>query len=285
MTRFGLVCLAVLALVVSGAAPNASVEELLRRGNAAFGDGDYATAAAFYDRAEERATDPGLVAYNKATALYRLAAADARESTRHFRDAEIYYRAAATTSAEPRRSRALFGLGNSLLQARGEEVGALREAIRCYRACLVSPDGDASLAKNARHNLELAKLLCIRALARNPQADRDKKDESDGSNSSEQPMGSEDKPREGGNDPGAEANRMAAGQQAADANGQQPIQTDQRMGGPGTLPPVEDSDKPTPLTPEEASQHLRNAIQEIDRERNNQRLRSARTPTGPVKDW
>jgi hypothetical protein len=98
MMRFGLICLAVVAVLLPGAAPNATVEDLLRRGNAAFDAGDYAAAVGFYDRAEERATDPGLVAYNKATALYRLALADAKDSYKRFRTAEVYYRAAAASA-------------------------------------------------------------------------------------------------------------------------------------------------------------------------------------------
>jgi tetratricopeptide (TPR) repeat protein len=283
--RFGLLCLAVVAVVLPGAAPRADIEDLLRRGNAAFDAGDYAAAVGFYDKAEERATDPGLVAFNKATALYRLAVSDPRDSLKRFRTAEVYYRAAAASADEPRRSRALFGLANSLLQARGEEVAALREAIRCYRACLSSPDADASLAEDARHNLELAKVLWVKALAKNPNADQDKKNDTEEGKSSQEPMGQEPAQMPGGNEAGNDPNRMGAGQQSAEASGQQPVQTQRTAPGSGSLPPVEDSDRPTPLTPEEASEHLKNAVQRILDDRRSQRFRSSRTPAGPVKDW
>src|SRR4051812_48041322 len=73
MRRLGLLVPALLGLLVLGAAPDANVERLLREGNAAFDRGDYEQAVEFYSQAEDRATDPGQVAYNKATALYRLA--------------------------------------------------------------------------------------------------------------------------------------------------------------------------------------------------------------------
>ena len=49
------------------------VEALLRAGNAAFDRGAYSDAAALYEKAGDRATEPGLVAFNLATAKYHLA--------------------------------------------------------------------------------------------------------------------------------------------------------------------------------------------------------------------
>src|SRR5215470_16578264 len=98
MKRLRLLGLGVLALTLSGAAPdNAAVETLLRRGNAAFEAGKYAVAADLYDKAEVRATDPGQVAYNRATALYRLALAeeDAAQRGKLLRAAELDYRCCA----------------------------------------------------------------------------------------------------------------------------------------------------------------------------------------------
>src|SRR5207237_9198616 len=110
--RLGLLVAAMLGLLLLGAAPDANVERLLRDGNAAFDRGDYEQAIEFYGQAEDRANDPGQVAYNKATALYRLALDEQEEGTgeplSHFRKAEDYYRRSAEGADEPRRSRALF---------------------------------------------------------------------------------------------------------------------------------------------------------------------------------
>src|SRR5947207_13901694 len=118
MRRLGLLVPALLGLLLLGAAPDANVERLLRDGNAAFDRGDFEQAVEFYTQAEDRATDPGQVAYNKATALYRLALDEKEEKTvdagSRFRQAEDHYRRSAEGADEPRRSRALFGLANSL---------------------------------------------------------------------------------------------------------------------------------------------------------------------------
>src|SRR5947199_517822 len=99
MRRLGLLVAAMLGLVLLGAAPDANVERLLRDGNAAFDRGDYEQAVEFYSQAEDRATDPGQVAYNKATALYRLGQDEKEEGigdpASRFRKAEDHYRRSA----------------------------------------------------------------------------------------------------------------------------------------------------------------------------------------------
>jgi hypothetical protein len=68
--------------------------------------------------------------------------------------------------------------------------------------------------------------------------------------------------------------------------GDTPIQTDQRSApGKGNLPPVPDEDKLVPLAPEDASAHLRRALDRVLKERREHQQRSARTPAGSVKDW
>ena len=44
----------------------------IRQGNAAFARDELETALSLYEKAETDATDPGLVAFNKAAVLYRL---------------------------------------------------------------------------------------------------------------------------------------------------------------------------------------------------------------------
>ena len=119
---------------------------------------EYDEALRLYQQAEERGTDPGLIAFNRATAYYHL---------QDYRQAENHYRMALddmAISAE-RRARALYDLGNCLVrQADDKDVKTLRAAIRCFELCL-DDSPDEGLRNDAAHNLELAKLLWNKARA------------------------------------------------------------------------------------------------------------------------
>ena len=289
MKRFGLLGLGVLTLVLAGAAPdNAAVESLLRRGNAAFEAGNYGLAADLFDRAEVRATDPGQVAYNRATALYRLALAeeDAGRRAKLLRAAELDYRCTAASAEEPRRSHALFGLANCLLQGRGDEVAATREAIRRYRACLGSGRLEVSLVEDARHNLELAKLLWLKALAKKGSSpEKEHNDQQTNDSSQQQQQG--DKP-EGmqGDEPGSDPRTPGVGRKQVQVGaGQQAIQTNRTTPGAGNELPQEVEDRDTPLTPERARDDLAKVVKKIRHDRDANRIRSTRRVAGPVKDW
>src|SRR5262249_13606724 len=76
-------------------------DDLVRQGNAAFERGEVTGAEGLYGKAEERAVDPGLVAFNKADALYQ---------QEKYREAEVHFRRALGDAAIPpeRRHRALY---------------------------------------------------------------------------------------------------------------------------------------------------------------------------------
>src|SRR5207237_98195 len=137
-------------------------DDLLRRANAAFERGEYDRAVALYERLEDRTADPGQVAFNEAAALYKLG--------RH-RDAEHHYRRALEDAVGPRRSAALFGLGNSLVQQESLGAPALAEAVRRYEECLAL-GGDEPAPDDVRHNLELARLLWLQARADRKDSDK-----------------------------------------------------------------------------------------------------------------
>src|SRR5262245_61337611 len=165
--RYSLMLLATIAL--AGAKPGADSHELVRQGNAAFDRGDYAGAVDLYKKAEERITDPGLVAFNQATALYHLAAA--AESLPRcltlYRDAELHYRRCLSDASGLRRGRRLYNLGVCLLQrSQGEDAELLGQAVACFEECSRQPDLGEQLLGDARHNLELAKLLWVKAKAK-----------------------------------------------------------------------------------------------------------------------
>jgi tetratricopeptide (TPR) repeat protein len=276
-------------LLLGGAASLPGPDQLLRQGNDAFNREDYAAAVDWYTHAEEQTTDPGLVAFDKAAALYRLAEQNQEGGRRAglFREAELHYRRSLEDATGDRRAAALYGLGNALVQ-QGQALGAqaLQEAIGCYRECLRLNAREPEPA-DVRHNLELARILWLQA-----KSSRNKPD-----------SGSEDKPEQQEPPPKPDP---ARGQQPGEAEpaggdvrpgggepkpvqlqpGDKPIQTDQRGApGKGQLPPVPDEDKLVPLPPEDATAHLQRALDRILKERREHQQRSARTPSASVKDW
>src|SRR5262249_59336214 len=101
--------------------------------------------------AEERTGAPGLVAFNRAAVLFQ---------KEDFRDAEVHYARVLEDAACPpeRAARAWYNRGTCLLR-RGTSPAVYRSAIACLEHCLDSPAADEPLKADARHNLELAKLL------------------------------------------------------------------------------------------------------------------------------
>jgi tetratricopeptide (TPR) repeat protein len=286
VTSLGWMLVVVLALVAAG--PAADPEALVRQGNAAFARQDYAAAIDLYTRAEDRIIDPGLVAFNKATALYRQGAATEEAARRLglYRDAELHYRRALEDAAGQRRLGALYGLGTSLVQqGTGRGAAPLQEAVRCFEECLKQPDLDASFADDVRHNLELAKLLWLQAKNNRSSPDANPPDGSDDSPKKDPTRPESLQP--GGDDPGGASPSAKGDKVRVQAEpGKTPIPTDQQPApGTGNLPPVPDRDELVPMAPEDAAAHLERAAAKVLRERREHQQRSARPPASSVKDW
>src|SRR5262245_25815240 len=232
--------------------PAPSSEEWVRRGNAAFEREAYAEAAGFYEKAERATTDPGLVAHNRATALYRLG--------RH-RDAELLYRCCLEDATGRRRACALYGLGNALLQQSPERgASVLRDAVAAYERCLRHRDTDADLAADARHNLELAKLL----LAKVPPKSGDQNDKPPSDNEDPpkpEPPKEDPRPPEvgmGKPDKGAGKKPVKVGP------GQEPTPADEAgAGGSSGPPPVPNHGELVPMSREDAERQLADAAERI----------------------
>jgi tetratricopeptide (TPR) repeat protein len=132
-------------------------DEAAAAGVAAYEAGDYARAEARFRQAVQGATDPAGAAANHAAALYRL---------ERFGEADRAYERAADGDAL-RTARAAYDRGNCALseatRAGGTaDRGLLERAAEQYEACLGhegSTPAPGSLFADARHNLELAKLL------------------------------------------------------------------------------------------------------------------------------
>jgi Ca-activated chloride channel family protein len=148
------IALALIAMVFVSAAEPATADSYLRKGNEAFATGDYQAALDWYEKVEPLTLDPGLVAFNKAAAYAKL--------NRHREAIECYRRCLQDdpnqTPAE-RRARAHFGLGNALVQYAGDNAVSLKEAVAAYRASMHHAD----LRADARHNLEIAQMLWLKA--------------------------------------------------------------------------------------------------------------------------
>jgi Ca-activated chloride channel family protein len=251
-----------LALMLIGAAGPADSEACLHRGNAAYDQGNFLAALDWYTKAEERTTDPGLVAYNKAAALYRLG---------DYRAAELSYRCCLEDAEGVRRARALYDLGNSLLQrSRGSEVQALADAILAYEQCLKQEAADPELCDDARFNRDLARSLWLLAKAaeKPPGADPSNPDPYDPF----APFPRHDRGRFGSfdlNPSGLNPDGTSGEPPAGPSN---PLASDQPPPpGAGNRPPLPDQGELVPLAPEDAEAHLHDAVTRI-RQSQTQRL-------------
>jgi hypothetical protein len=133
------------------------VNEAAAAGSQAYKAGDYTRAEARFRQAEQTDPDPGRAAHNHAAALYRLG---------RFNDADKDYDRSAEGTAL-RAARAAYDRGDCVFcEACAEEGTAdpalLERAVQHYEACLQmeghTPEA-GSLFDDARHNLELAKLI------------------------------------------------------------------------------------------------------------------------------
>jgi tetratricopeptide (TPR) repeat protein len=279
--------LATLALLLVGAAPSEQ-EDWLRRGNTAFAqaaaapDKDdakrlYEDALRSYGEAEERSTDPGLVAFNKAAVLYRLG---------RFREAELCYRRCLEDGEVPgpRRARALYDLGTSLLHVKeGKDALILQNAIRCLQLCRRQTD-DPGLRSQAAHNLELARLLWIKAKA-NP-ADPNQKSEAE-EDPRKRKQGEDEPMPQAGDGIDKHGNPIGKGQvlqQDASKGQQKAIETNQTLPGKGRIEVLPDSDELTPLDAQDTAEHLERAARRILDEHRKQ-LRQTPRDVPNVKDW
>jgi tetratricopeptide (TPR) repeat protein len=265
-------------LALLAASPASWPDDLARQGNEAFARGEFNKALDLYTRAEERTTDPGLIAFDKAAALYQLG---------RYRDAELHYRRCREDATGFRRARLLYGLGNCLVQqAQGTDAALLDQAIDFYEECLRETDAETTLLADARHNLELAKLLRLQAKpskeGRNPpESDR---------NPEAPPPDRKGPDAQQGDDSDPSARKQGVmGEQAPGEKGDpraKPTPTDQPPPpGKGNLPPLPDDDELTKLAPEDAREHLRRAAQRIARDQQEHRQRSASAPSRTALDW
>ena len=270
-----------LCLLVVAANPEAdrAAEDRIRAGNAAVARGEYALAEAQYTAAEELTTDPGLVAFNKGAAGFRRGDWVAAEAsfTRCLDD---------RACPADRRARALYNRGVCLIRQGG--LNELRAAIVSFVWCLASPAADAALTADARHNLEIAKLLWNEARARASK----KPTPNDPPENPPDPPQPDPKPPEqgpGGEQPGQDTNP----QSPADVDpatglprqGTNAKKTDRKTPGKGTLPVNVGGAELPPRTPEEVSAFLKKEALRLAKDRRSVAELVAPPERPNVKDW
>ncbi len=257
-----------LALLLTSAAPPAAVDDLVRQGNAAFAEDRLEEAVISYTQAESTAADPGLVAFNKAACRVR--------QGKYSEAAELYRRCLEDQAIGPlREARAWFSLGNCL--ARQETAASLQAALAAYRRCLALAETPAALRADAAHNLEVVKLLWLKAQAekkdtpKNGDSQPSPKKDNTGKRDPKKIKGQPDKD---GPDKGLD--KTDNGLEASD-----PTHKDIDHGQLYSLP---DKDELLPLPPRATEELLKQAVQRIRKDQRQWR-RLSRPLSGKVKDW
>lgn len=264
-------------LTLLAAAAPADPVDLVRRGNQAFAEKKYHAARALYDRAAGRIVDPGLTAFNQAAALYQL---------EQYREAELHYQYCLADATGTRRAQALYGLGTCLLQQRDRGTEVLSEAVRAFAECLRQEDVNPELAADARHNLELAKLLLAQATPSTKKDTPEPKNSSNGPDRKVKPKLELDKKPGTSQRDGGKPDPRKPGTPVQIEPGDKPLPTDERPPpGAGDLPPVPDKGELTPLAEGDAERHLDDAVQRIMRAQRGYRYRVPRAPGSAVLDW
>jgi tetratricopeptide (TPR) repeat protein len=255
----------------------------LRRGNEAFGRGDYLTAIAEYEKAESVTTDPAQAAFNLAAARYFLALSRSEGRNSQLHEAELLYRCCLDPD-DPRHIQALYGLGTCLLQSAGSlGVEELNQAIGCFDRCLELSQ-DAQLLAQARHNREAARLRLAQvqpAPERNPDTPNQERPRPDRSD----PRSQNHELGDGGPQ-GRDRRAQRGNATPASPDGDTPRESaNQPLPGKGNLPPVPDDATQPPLSPRDAAEHLEQASRRILEEEKSYRQQRARAPLAGIRDW
>jgi tetratricopeptide (TPR) repeat protein len=260
-----------------GAAPVPEVEGLMRRGNTAFTNGDYQAALDLFTQAEEYTTDPGLVAFNKAAALYRLG---------RYAEAEAHYLRSREDARGERRARLLFDLGNAVLQvARDQDVKGIQRAIGYYEECLRQEAAGPHLIEDAKFNLQMAKELLARARAAKGSQKPD-----EANDGSDRPRDEQANQGAGGMDfrpglPDRRGQARAVNRRPGDVQRLPGSSAQEPPPGQGDLPPIQDQDELIKMSPEETARYLDEVAARVLRERREHRRQSRPPGARNVMDW
>jgi len=256
-----------MALLLVSASPLPPVDECIRQGNAAFEREEYDQALDYFQKAEGRTLDPGLVAFNTGATFFKLG---------RYQDAALQFERSLEDKAAPlaRRRRAQYDLGTALLSQAGEKNSdALRRAAVAFRSCLQLEPLDENLRDDARHNLELAQRLWLKAIAREPGKEKE-------------PNGSDKEAKNGkkdGKSTDTSKGETKAGKEKdksitkGDEIAKEKIEGKDKTKTPGGRLVLPDAAKLKEYTPEQMETLLRDQVERIARDRHIDRRAAAKT--------
>jgi hypothetical protein len=167
------------------------------------------------------------------------------------------------------------------MQAGDTSVKLLKDAIKCYQLCRQHADTPAELKQQAKHNLELARLLLIKALinqAQNPEN-----------------QGGNDFPKPKPQGPDGSSNNKSNGPDGPDADPSQDPQNIAEGSDPksksktklpqrGSPPVIPDEGKLVPITAEDMNTYLEQLAERIQQD--SKKAKGGKSnPSQQVKDW
>ena len=276
--------------VLSAAAPpqGDTPDDLVRRANELFrtGDPDAVEAAdKLYAAAEERTADPGLVAFNRAAVLFERGQLPQAERQ--------YDRVLGDADCPPARAaRAWYNRGTCLLR-RGGSMSVYRAAVACFENTIESPGADEPLKADARHNLELAKLLWNEERKKSAKPEEESPNKRVPPEEDRQPRPEQDRPgglepNSGDENPNGGTTQKGTQQQPVPQpnNGNKPTPIDQPTAGANSnIPAPKDEDEVQKLSPEDARAYMKEAAKRRKRELHSM-LETLYGPDRPgVRDW
>jgi tetratricopeptide (TPR) repeat protein len=250
-------------------------KHLIERGNAAYDRGAFDLALKLYARAEHNTTDPGLVSFNKAAALYRLG---------RFAEAEAHYGRCVENAPLERAFRALYNAGNSAIsQVENNETEPIKRAIGYYEHALPLAVGTQLSVNDVEHNLSLARSMLTRAQAAKAHYDSSDSHKADTRQSLDNTSPSAQTEAADGENPAG----------VSDRTGKLPVPTSkigvantrERRPGIGNLPVLPDHESVQPLSANETAAYLDEVAARVLRERAEHRRRSVVPPPPTFRDW
>lgn len=278
-------CLLVLLLLGLKLAKHPSSEQLLREGQRVEAQGDYEKAAVYYEQAQVYSTEPAEAAFYLASAKFHLALKTEGPSP-ELLEAEQGYRCC-LQPFNPRRPRALCGLGNCLLHKAGtHDEASLRAALACYDQCLQSAGDDKRLAADARYNREKARLLLLQFPPPATDTPGDRPPNEDNNPHRPRPENRQAMlMHSDGSDGETDSAPEDRNEGAKPEEGISASKNKEPPPGKGNLPPIRDEVEAPPLSPHEAGEYLQLAARKVLHERQSHHRRSDEPSAAGVKDW
>jgi hypothetical protein len=200
--------------------------------------------------------------------------------------AENRFRRTLSDATGMRQARAQYNLAACLLQtADDRDVARLEEAVALLGRCLHHEAADPGLLVDAAHNRALAKTLWVLAKAR--AAKQRPSEDSKPDEGPTKPTRPDEQQSVGGADTtGGTADKSGTKVSVTPQPGEQGTAADGKPApGKGNIDTIPDRAELTPMSREEAEEHLKTALERVLQERRTHTQRSTRPSPANVRDW